>query len=131
MARSVRLAHRIDVHAVDLFAGNAEGGAALGEIGRLAFRRAVVLYDEDDRQEPARRHVEAFGDLALVGGAVAHEGDADLFLAAIGVGEGEARPDGDLRADNAMAAIKPASGEHVHGAALAARGRRRGQSSPP
>ena len=75
--------HGAHVHAVDLQAGNAEGQAALREIGlgrgarhRGAHGVAVVLDDVDDRQLPQRGHVEALVDLALVGRAVAEIGRA-------------------------------------------------------
>src|SRR5262245_61995747 len=119
--------HRADVHAVGLLARDVEGSAALGEVGlrgRPRYRRAhgvaVVLDDIDDGQLPQLRHVEAFIDLALVGGAVAEIGQSNIVIAAIAVGEGEPRTERDLRADDAVAAVKlllPA--EHVHGAALA------------
>ena len=119
--------HRAHIHAVDLQAGNAEGDAALREIGLgrrarhgRAHRVAVVLDDVDDRQLPQRRHVEAFVDLALVGRAVAEIGQRDIVVLAIAVGEGEAGAERHLRADDAVAAVEILLlGEHVHGAALA------------
>ena len=119
--------HRAHIHAVDLLAGNVEGGAALGKIGlrrRARHRRAhgvaVVLDDVDHRQLPQLRHVEALVDLALVGGAVAEIGQADEVIAAIAVGEGKAGAERHLRADDAVAAVEILLlAEHVHGAALA------------
>ena len=132
--------HRPHVHAVDLEARNTEGDAALREIGfgrraddRRAHRVAIVLDHVDHRQLPQRRHVEALIDLALVGRAVAEEGQADIVVAAIAVGEGEPGAERDLRADDAMAAVEVLFlGEHVHGAALALGiGHRGVRSAPP
>src|SRR6185503_6394693 len=124
VARSL---HGSDIHAVDLLARNVEGGAALGKIGQgrgARHRRAhgvtVVLDHVDHRELPQLRHVEALVDLALVGRAVAEIGDADEIIAAVTVGEGEPRPERDLGADDAMAAVEVLlHAEHVHGAALA------------
>src|SRR6266853_249693 len=105
--------HRANVHAVDLFARNVEGYAALGKIGlggRTRHRRAhgvtIVLDDVDHRELPQLRHVEAFVDLALVRGAVPEICQADKIVAAIAVGEGKPRPKRNLGADDAVAAIK-------------------------
>ena len=103
--------------------------AALAEIGRgrgaldaRAHRVLVVLDDVDDRQLPELRHVEALVDLALVGRAVAEIGERDVAVLAILVGEGEPGAERHLRADDAVAAVELLLlGEHVHGAALAAR----------
>ena len=104
--------HGAHIHAVDLLAGNAEGSAARAELirhgggarGRRAHGIAVVLDDEDDRQLPERGHVEGLVDLALVGRAIAEIGDRHMVVAAILVGEGEARAQRHLRADDAVAA---------------------------
>ena len=103
--------------------------AALREIGlrrgaadRGAHGVSVVLDHVDDRQLPELRHVEALVDLALVGGAVAEIGQADVAVAAVLVGEGEAGAERHLRADDAVAAVEMLLlGEHVHRAALALR----------
>ena len=72
-------------------------------------------------QLPERGHVEGFVDLALVRGAVAEIGDADIVLPLVAVGEGEACAQRDLRADDAVAAEEVLlAAEHVHRAALAA-----------
>jgi hypothetical protein len=116
-----------DVHAVHRLALDAVGRAAFPEIGGL--RRAlhggahgvlVVLDHEDDRQVPELGHVVGLGHLALVRGAVAEIGEGHAVVAEILVGEGEARADRHLRADDAVAAVEMLLlGEHVHGAALA------------
>ena len=83
---------------------------------------AVVLDHVDDRQLPERRHVEALVDLSLVCGAVAEIGEADRAVLAVAVGEGDAGAEGDLGADDAVAAVEVLLlREHVHGAALALR----------
>ncbi len=115
------LAHRGQTHAIDRLAGNVEGRAALGQRRALELRQ-VVLDHIDDGQAPALGHDKTLSELALVGGAVADQGDANLAVAAIGVGEGETGSDRRLRARNPLAAEEIAPGrEHVHGAALAAR----------
>src|SRR5690606_36134356 len=81
---------------------------------------AVVLDDVDNRQLPQLRHVEAFVDLALVGGAVAEIGEADVAVVAVAVGEGEPGAERDRRADDAVPAVEALlDAEHVHRAALA------------
>ena len=120
-------AHRQHVHAVDRLARDAVRLAVLVELGdrrgaldRSAHAVAVVLDDVDDRQLPQRRHVHRLGDLALVGRAVAEIGQRDVLAAVVLVGEGEARADRHLGADDAVAAVKVLlAAEHVHRAALA------------
>jgi hypothetical protein len=118
-----------DIHAVHLLAGNAEGHAALGEI-RLrrgavhggAHGVAVVLDHVHDGQLPELRHVEALVDLALVRGAVAEVGQADVAVVLVLVREADAGPERHLRAHDAVAAVEVLLlREHVHGAALAFR----------
>src|SRR3546814_10787801 len=124
-----RAAHRENVHAVDLHAGDAEAFAAAIElvlgataIDRSAHRILVVLDHEDVRQLPQLGDVEAFIDLALVRGAVAEIGHGDPAVAAIFVREGEAGAERDLSTDDAVAAIEfMLDAEHVHRAALALR----------
>lgn len=66
------------------------------------------------------RHVEALVDLALVRSTIAEISDGDTVIAAIPIGESEARTERDLGADDAVAAVKLLlHAEHVHGAALA------------
>ena len=77
---------------------------AEARVDRGAHGVAVVLDDVDDRQLPQLRHVEALVDLALVGGAVAEIGQADIVVLAVAVGEGEAGAERHLRADDAVAA---------------------------
>ena len=58
--------------------------------------------------------------MALVDGAVAEIGQAGAAVAAILVLQGQAGAEADLRADDAVAAVKAVfDAEHVHGAALA------------
>src|SRR5439155_2097325 len=95
-----------------------------GQGRRARHRRthgvAVVLDHIDHRELPQLRHVEALVDLALVGRAVAEIGEADEIIAAVAVGEGKPRPERDLGADDAMAAVEILlHAEHVHGATLA------------
>src|SRR5215203_45153 len=75
---AARLAYRAHIHAIDLLARDVERDAALGEVGlrrgpahRRAHGVAVVLDDVDHGELPKLRHVEAFVNLALVGGAIA------------------------------------------------------------
>ncbi|MEH2477686.1 hypothetical protein V1282_001043 [Nitrobacteraceae bacterium AZCC 2146] len=106
--------------------GNIEGDAALGKIGlrrgarhRGAHGVAVVLDDVDHRKLPQLRHVEALIDLALVRRAIAEVSEADEVIAAVAIGKGESGTERDLRADDAVTAVKILLlAEHVHGAAL-------------
>jgi hypothetical protein len=117
----------VHVHAVDLFARNAEADAALEQLGlgrgaldAGAHGVLVVLDHIDDRQLPQRGHVEHFVDLALVGRAVAEVGVGHVLVAAVLVGEAEAGADRHLGADDPVAAEKAGGDvEHVHRAALA------------
>ena len=94
-----RVAHGQQVHAVDVAAGDAVGGAALVEVldrGRAveggAHAVAVVLDDVDDRQVPQRAHVQRLVEGALVDGAVAEEAEHDLVGAAQADAVAHARP---------------------------------------
>ena len=59
-------------------------------------------------------------NLALIGGAVAKEGERHAVVAAIAIGEGDPGPDRDRRADDAVPAVEILlAREHVHRAALA------------
>ena len=115
-------------HAVDLFAGNAEGRAALVELGlraRALHARAhgvlVVLDDVDHRQVPELRHVEALVDLALVGRAVTEIGQRHVVVAAVLAGKRQPGAERHLGRDDAVAAVEALLvREHVHRAALAA-----------
>ena len=53
---------------------------AEARVTRRAHGVAVVLDHVDGRQLPQLRHVEALVDLALVGGAVAEIGQADIVV---------------------------------------------------
>src|SRR5258708_364164 len=120
---------RNDVHAVDLHAGNSIRLRADIEImarrvtgERSAHAIAIVLDDVDDRQLPQRRHVEALVNLALVDGAVAEIGQADIAVVLVAVRKAEARADRYLGADDAVPAVEMLlAREHVHRAALAMR----------
>jgi hypothetical protein len=62
---------------------------------------------------------ERVTDVALVGGAVAEEGQRHALVVAVAVGEGEPGAQRNLSADDAVAAVEVfLLGEHVHGAAL-------------
>src|SRR4029079_14486966 len=119
--------HRAHVHAVHLVAGNVEGQPAARQIyfrrrarDRGAHGVTIVLDYVDHRQLPEFRHVETLIDLTLVSGAVAKIGNAEVFVSAVTIGEGQPRPERDLRTDNAVAAVEALlHAEHVHGAALA------------
>ena len=127
--RGAGLADSQHIHAVDLTAGNAIGGAPVGKRaagGGTGHSRShailVVLDHEQDRQVPEGRHVEALIDLALVDGAITEIGLADIRLVAISVGKGKTAANRHLRADDAVTAEKILlAAEHVHRAALAAR----------
>ena len=101
--------------------------AALRQVGRRrrardrrSHRVAIVLDNVDHRQLPQLRHVEAFVDLPLVGGAVAEIGQRHVVVAAVAVGEGEAGAERHLGADDAVTAEEALlDREHVHRAALA------------
>ena len=80
--------------------------SALERATRGAHGVLVVLDDVDHRQLPQLGHVEAFIDLALVGGAVAEIGQAHAVIAAIFVGEGQTGAQRHLGADNAVAAVE-------------------------
>ncbi len=120
---------RLDVHAIDLPAGDAPGLAVAREVlrGRGAIDRGahavfVVLDDVEDGELHQRGEVEALIDLALVGGALAEIGGADAAVVAVVVGEGEAGADAHLGADDAVPAEEVLfAREHVHRAALAVR----------
>src|SRR5262249_10955953 len=119
--------HGAHIHAVGLLARDVEGRAALGEVdlrGGARDRRthgvAVVLDDIDHGQLPQLRHVEAFVDLALVGGAVAEISEVDIVVYATAVGEGGPVAERARGTAEAVAAVEMLlQAEHVHGAALA------------
>ncbi len=122
-----RLLDRKHVHAVDDFAGDAEGLAAVIDVlgrGRARLRGAhgvlVVLDHEDHRQAPERGHVERLIDLALVGGTIPEIGEGDAAVVLVLVGKGEAGADRHLGTDDAVTAVEMLLfREHVHRAALA------------
>ena len=126
------LAHRgpdrEDVVAVDGDAGHAVGrglGGDLGIEGDAAERRGrgveVVLADEDRRRALHGGEVQRLVEGAVVGGAVAEEGDADIVAAAAPGGEADADGVADAGADDAVGAEQAdAAVIEVHGAAAAA-----------
>ena len=116
------------VHAVDAFAGDAVGDGAVGDGGgavalldRHRHAVLVVFADKDDGQLPDGGHVEAFVEIALVGGAVAKEAHDDAAVGEEMVGEAGADGERNAAGDDAVGA-EAAEGEvgHVHGAAAAA-----------
>ncbi|MEH3076389.1 MAG: hypothetical protein PGN11_06865, partial [Quadrisphaera sp.] len=72
---------------LDADAGDAEPGGALGDdaggdgVRRGGQRVLVVLAEEDHRQVPHAGHVHRLVEAALVGGAVAEEGQGDAAVA--------------------------------------------------
>ncbi len=98
--------------------GQVEDARVAMELG--AHRHHVVLDHVDHRQLPQAGHVEGFVERALVHGAVAEVADADRVLVAVLAGEGDARGQGQVAADDGVAAEEPLRGvEEVHRAALA------------
>ncbi len=86
--------------------------------GRWHGIGVLTLATEDDGQIPQFGHVERFEDLALIGGAIAVEGEGRVVFSQILVGERQAGTDGDLCADDAITA-EEALGEHVHRSSFA------------
>ena len=125
-----RLADGDHVHAVDPVSRHAVALRLLGEVGlrRVALDRGahpveVVLDQEEDRQLPERRQVHRLAEVAGVGGAVAEDADGDRVFAFVLGGEGEARRDRQVAADDPVAAHEAALAvEDVHRAAAAAAG---------
>src|SRR5262245_1789068 len=115
------------IHAVDLVTGDVERQSAARQVDlgrrprdRRAHRVPIILDYVDYGELPKLRHVEAFVDLALIGGTIAEIGDADIAVAAIAVRESETRAQRHLRANNPMPAVETLlHAEHVHGAAFA------------
>ncbi len=86
--------HGTHIHAIDLLAGNIEGTPALGQVcgcrcaSNGGAHPVVIVFDDiDHRQLPELGHIEAFVDLALIGGAVAQIGQRDVVIAQIFVGD--------------------------------------------
>ena len=116
-----------EVEAVDDHAGHAEAVGALGDVDAGLVERArgglgvaVVLDHEDARQVPGAREVERLEERALVGAAVAGEGDAtcvgalDLGRQADAADERRAAADDAVGAEHALVEVGD-----VHRAALA------------
>ena len=127
--------HRLAQHEIDLDAvvpvhgdaGDLVGGRAVRDLGDGrgvpvggGERVLVVLADEDHRQLPHRRQVERFVEDALVGGAVAEEGDRHLVRPLQLGGEAGAGGERHGRAHDAVRAhdVELHVGD-VHGAAEA------------
>jgi hypothetical protein len=127
-----RLAHHVvgvhDVHPVAAHAGHAEALAPAVELGhggvprqRGAHAELVVGDHEDDRKLPEGGEVERLAEGALVGGAVAEHADGDLVEAAVVRGQRHARRQGQVAADDPVAAHEAVlEVEHVHRAAASA-----------
>src|SRR6478672_4623652 len=119
--------HGTHIHTVDLVTGNIERQPPTRQVDlrrrtrdRRPHRIAIILDHVDRGQLPQLRHVEAFVDLALIGGAVAEICDADVAVAAVVVGESKTGTERHLRAHNSVPAVETfLHAEHVHGAALA------------
>src|SRR6185312_7894631 len=121
------IVHGVKVGAVDAFRGHAEAAGAPGQVagphriggpGMLAV--AVVLENEYGGNPQHHGHVHRLEHRALIGAAVAAEGDADIAVAAQLAGDGRAHRDGRPAADDGIRA-QHALGHvgDVHGAALA------------
>ena len=78
----------------------------------------LTLATEDHGKVPELGHVEGLEDLTLVGSTVTVEGEGDVLLVVVLVGESETSADGDLGTDDTVATVE-AGGEHVHGTTLA------------
>eukprot|EP00051_Salpingoeca_urceolata_P028870 m.488267 g.488267 ORF g.488267 m.488267 type:complete len:337 (+) comp25687_c0_seq1:273-1283(+) len=118
-----------DVHGIDPDAGHVVATrVVLGRRRRASVRsthaKLIVLTHKDARDVPQLGNVVRLKHLALVGGTVTVEGDADTAVVFVLVGKGDASADGNLGTDNAVA-TKEAGAVHVHRASLAARAARR------
>ena len=80
----------------------------------------VVLADKDDRELPERGEVQRLVKRALVHRAIAEERDGDTPFLLILDGEAQTSGDGELGADDGLAADEVVLGAvHVHRATLA------------
>jgi hypothetical protein len=110
---------RAPVHAIG-FGAFGETGTGGGALLRSAHGVAVVLDDEDNGEIPERGEVVGLVDGALVDGTITHERHCGTFEFFVFEGVGETGAEGDLSADDAVAApVVKRRGEVVHGAALA------------
>ena len=122
-----RLVHGEEVEPVDVMPGRPKPSARLAtstpDWWYLAERRlgvAVVLDHEDDGQVPRRGEVQALQERALVGAAVAGEGDRDLVGVPDLGGQADAADQRRAAADDAVGAEHPfRQVGDVHRAALA------------
>ena len=120
-----RLLHRQSVHAVDFQTGHVIASfvvlrALRGLFNSRAHPVVIVLAHVNQRKVPQRGDVQRLEELTLVRGAVAVHGDGDVGLFFVLHGKREARADGRLRADDAVASKKMRiSFVHVHRAAHA------------
>ena len=122
-------AHRQYIHAIDLFAWDTIGHAAIGKrppSGRTSYFGShailIVFNHKHDWQTPQCRHVKAFINLTLVHCSITKIGHADIRL--ILIFKGKCKPDTDwhLRADNPVTAKEILfAAKHMHRTALAAR----------
>ena len=127
-----RLGHHLpdgdDVVAVDGDAGNAIGRRAGRDLGvqrrrgeRRRRRIEIVLADEDRRRLLDAGEVERFMEAAMVGGAVAEEGDADVVAAPRAGRHAGADGVADAGGDDAVGAEQADRAViEMHGAAAAA-----------
>lgn len=68
---------------------------------------------EKDGKIPELSHIECFENLALIAGTVPVEANGRIFVVLVLIGECDARTNGYLGADYAVAAVE-SFGEHVH-----------------
>ena len=122
-------ANRQNIHAINLFARDTIGHAAIGKrppSGRTrhfgSHAILVIFNNKHDRKAPQCRHVKAFIDLALIHRAITKIGHADIWLILIFVGKCKPDTDWHLRADNPVTTKEILfAAEHMHRTALAAR----------
>src|SRR5207248_2824894 len=75
-----------------------------GALDLGAHRHVVVFADEDGGELPEAGDVEGFVEGALIDGTVSEEGEADAAGLFVPAGEGCAGAEGDLSADDSVAA---------------------------
>src|SRR4051794_40217097 len=117
------------VHAVALHPRHPEALPAAVEVGdrgvaleRRAHPELVVGDHEDDGEVPQRGEIERLTERPLVGRAVAEDAERDVLRAAVVGGEGHARGEREVAADDAVATHEAVlEVEHVHGAAAPVR----------
>ena len=122
-------ANRQHVHAIDLFAQDTIGHAAIGK--RPASGRTrhfgshailVIFNNKHDRKTPKCRHVKAFINLTLIDRAITKIGHADIWFILIFMGKSKPDTDWHLCADNTVTAKEILfAAKHMHRTTLAAR----------